>query len=152
MYNVNVIAKRILILAKQENISISHLKLQKLLYFVQGWHLAYLKTGIFIEELEAWDHGPVIPSIFHACKAEGNMYAKIPLSIFLDIEDIEIAQKSDELLQHVWNAYKEKSGTTLEFITHSQGPWQESYKKGGSRNNFIFKENIANFFLKHYFK
>ena len=149
MYNVKLVAKKILILAQKENIPISHLKLQKILYFVQGWHLAYFKKALFIEELQAWDHGPVSSEIFHICKVKGNMYEKIDSSMFL-IEDVVIEEESDKLLQHVWNAYKEKSGTTLEFLTHSQDPWQESYKKG--RNSLILKENIANFFLKNYFK
>ena len=33
---------------------ISNLKLQKLLYYMQGFHLAYFNEPLFEEDIEAW--------------------------------------------------------------------------------------------------
>ncbi len=38
----------------------THLKLQKLIYYVQGFALVILKTPLFNERMEAWPHGPVV--------------------------------------------------------------------------------------------
>jgi uncharacterized phage-associated protein len=43
---------------------IDNLKLQKLLYYTQAWHLAIFGTPILAEQIEAWVHGPVIPDVF----------------------------------------------------------------------------------------
>lgn len=39
-------------------------KLQKLLYYAQGWHLAVTDRRLFAEDLEAWAEGPVIRSVW----------------------------------------------------------------------------------------
>ncbi len=39
---------------------ISNLKLQKLLYYAQGFHLALYDEPLFPEAIEAWTHGPVL--------------------------------------------------------------------------------------------
>jgi uncharacterized phage-associated protein len=42
---------------------ISNLKLQKLVYYAQGFHLALYDELLFEETIEAWTHGPVIPEM-----------------------------------------------------------------------------------------
>ena len=48
---------------------ITPLKLQKLLYYAQGWTLAILNKNLFEEDFQAWTHGPAIPSIYRKYKA-----------------------------------------------------------------------------------
>jgi hypothetical protein len=48
--------------------SISHLKLQKLMYYAQGWGLVFLKAPLFDEEPEAWVNGPVYRSVYNKFK------------------------------------------------------------------------------------
>lgn len=45
------------------------LKLQKLLYFAQGFSYAFYDKELFNDDFEAWVHGPVIPSIYHEYKS-----------------------------------------------------------------------------------
>ena len=42
--------------------TISPLKLQKLLYYCQAWHYTIFNEVLFDERIEAWTHGPVVPS------------------------------------------------------------------------------------------
>ncbi len=51
--------------------SITHLKLQKLLYYAQAWSLVLKGKSLFEEDFEAWAHGPVLPSIFEQYKNMG---------------------------------------------------------------------------------
>ncbi len=39
----------------------SNMKLQKMLYYQQGFHIAYFNTPLFDEDIEAWMYGPVVP-------------------------------------------------------------------------------------------
>ena len=50
---------------------ITNLKLQKLLYFAQGWFLALYDTPLFKEEIQAWIHGPVVATVYHSYKGFG---------------------------------------------------------------------------------
>ena len=42
--------------------TLSPLKLQKLLYYCQAWHYTIFNKELFDEKIEAWAHGPVVPS------------------------------------------------------------------------------------------
>ena len=56
-----------------ENLSkITPLKLQKLIYFAHGWHLAIRDQPLIDELVEAWEYGPVIPNVYHEFKVFGN--------------------------------------------------------------------------------
>ena len=48
----------------------SHLKLQKLLFYCQAYHLAYFKEPLFDEDFEAWVHGPVCRIIYDSLKGK----------------------------------------------------------------------------------
>src|ERR1700691_5661883 len=47
---------------------ITHLKVQKLVYYAQGWALAYFDKPFFDEAMEAWVHGPVTPTVWENLK------------------------------------------------------------------------------------
>lgn len=42
----------------------SAMKLHKLCYYCQGWHLVWEGTPLFGERIEAWANGPVIPALY----------------------------------------------------------------------------------------
>src|SRR5258708_4237314 len=55
----------------EDGVSIDPLKLQKLVYFAHGWHLAVTGKPLIDEYVEAWPYGPVIPSLYHRFKSYG---------------------------------------------------------------------------------
>lgn len=58
-------------LANETGSYISNLKLQKLVYYAQAWHLAIYATPLFEEDFEAWVHSPVIPALYREYKSFG---------------------------------------------------------------------------------
>ena len=69
MYAALDIARYIIKYCKDNGYSISNLKLQKLLYFVQAQFLVtYNGRPAFEEKIEAWDFGPVVPEVYHYLK------------------------------------------------------------------------------------
>lgn len=105
--------------------TISPLKLQKLLYYCQAWHLAVFSKPLFKEEIEAWSHGPVIPSQY---KRFANTLRNG--SIKMDnIKKESIVFENEEtknLLEEVFEIYNEHSANYLENLTHSEKPWIEA--------------------------
>jgi uncharacterized phage-associated protein len=53
----------------------SNLKLQKLMYYAQGFSLVLFNKPLFPERIEAWIHGPVIPAVYHKYKGYGAITA-----------------------------------------------------------------------------
>lgn len=48
----------------------AHMKLQRLVYYSQAWHLVWEDTPLFPERIEAWANGPVVPVLYEALKDE----------------------------------------------------------------------------------
>jgi len=98
---------------------ISHLKLQKLLYYSQAWALVFLKKPLFDEEFYAWAHGPVEKSVYNKFRGMGSDEIEAPKRISTHIEKDE-----EELLKEVLRVYGEKSASTLRWLTHNEDPWK----------------------------
>lgn len=98
--------------------SISNLKLQKLLYYAQGFHLAVYGRPLFPEAIKAWMHGPVVPQVYHEYKDYG--YGPIPVEpVNLEAFSPDVRELSDE----VWAVYGQFTATKLESMTHNEPPW-----------------------------
>jgi uncharacterized phage-associated protein len=97
--------------------SITHLKLQKLVYYSQAWALAFYGRPLFEEEMQAWTHGPVAVSVWREFKDFG--WNALPPAD----EVAEFAPEDEALLEDVLAAYGEHSATALEELTHSEDPW-----------------------------
>ena len=70
-YLVEQIANQLLINAADSGELMTNMKLQKMLYYQQGFHLAYFETPLFDEDIEAWMYGPVVPSMYEKYKEFG---------------------------------------------------------------------------------
>jgi uncharacterized phage-associated protein len=98
--------------------SITHLKLQKLVYYAQAWALAQLDKPLFEEDLEAWTHGPVVPSLFDQFKDTGWEALPYPDVVPTFESDIET------LLEEILDVYGQLSARHLENLTHNEAPWK----------------------------
>ncbi len=125
MYSANQIADWIL---AQINIesgdTISPLKLQKLLYYCQAWHYTIFNEPLFEEEIQAWAHGPVVPSQYHRF-ADTPRSTNIDISI-ITLEPPTLPRDCEELLKEVMDIYGEHSASYLEQLTHNERPWVET--------------------------
>ena len=121
---------------------IDNLKLNKLLFFAQGWSLAKLGHPIFEDRILAWEYGPVIPNVYHTFKCCGKNHIEEPSDPFdekrLDSDEIE-------LLVDVYSNYGRYTGWALKNMTHEKGtPWELVYKKG--QNADISQEEMKAYF------
>ncbi len=83
--------------AKKEGASITHLKLQKILYYVQGEYLAKYKEPLFPEEIEAWRYGPVVRAVYYKYVSNGALPLKMErenITLNLSIDEMECMQNT----------------------------------------------------------
>jgi uncharacterized phage-associated protein len=118
--------------------NISNLKLQKLLYYSQGFHLA-MHSGepLFPEPLLAWDHGPVVEPIYHQFKSYRWQGIDRPEDFDINAYPPEVR----ELLTTVYRVYGQFTAKALEDMTHKEPPWNDT-----PRNQVISHELMRAFF------
>lgn len=143
MYRAIDVARYIIWYCKQRGYSISNLKLQKILYFVQAEFLVNENRPCFKEEIEAWDFGPVVPEVYHEFKIFGS--ADIP-KVVCGAADEVILERDQVIINEMVDECGEYSAARLVEITHNQAPWKEAYEK--YCNNIIRKEAIKRYFEK----
>ncbi len=115
---------------------ISNLKLQKLVYYAQGFHLAVFDEPLFGERIEAWTHGPVVPDLYHTYKQHAAGFIPPPDSI--DTSCFSDDQK--ELLDEVNEVYGQFSAWKLRNMTHEESPWIEASTNQGEISHDAMKE------------
>lgn len=98
---------------------LTNLKLQKLLYYCQGFHLAIKNTPLFTESIEHWDHGPVVPAIYREYKK----YGKDTLNSSENVDFNSISEDSREIIDEVLKVYGQFSASKLRNMTHNESPW-----------------------------
>jgi len=143
-YEVLDIAKKLLIRAggNADGDFMSNMKLQKMLYYQQGFHLAYFGTPLFDEDIEAWMYGPVVPSVYEHFKDYGRR------GIFLENEhEISLEKKEEALFSEVYKVYGAYSAIGLMNMTHSETPWKTT-PGGPGQGHIIEKESMKTFFKK----
>jgi uncharacterized phage-associated protein len=104
----------------EEFILISHMQLQKLVYFCQGYYLALQGSPLFNEAIEAWEHGPVCPKLYQSLKR----YGSLPITASIDPEKIKLNEKEKCIISIVYGTYGQYSASRLRKITHEEGPWK----------------------------
>jgi len=139
---------------------ISHIKLQKLLYFAQGIHLgAFEGKPLFNNRIEAWKFGPVVPDVYHnKFKHFGNNpIRRDNLDIVLGIDFLDRVKRLDTdklpFLNDIWETYKNFSPFELVQMTHVKGsPWYEIFETQGRPENVeITKDAMTQYFKKTFF-
>lgn len=136
MKDALTIAKAILKLSEPEvGDSVTNLKLQKLLYYVQGFHLALYDEPIFREDILAWEHGPVVKEVYKEFSENGAESIAVPM------DSVSLEKKEEDLLVEVWKVYGQFSAWRLRDMTHEEKPWRET-----GRNQIISHDLLKNFF------
>ena len=123
-----------------KGLSVSPLKLQKLLYYQQSWHLVYFGEGntLFADVPHAWVNGPVYPVIYYAYKDKvPGMCDHLKTTDFVPegtdtmaemkrlVQVMGLEKDEVELTERVIMLYGSKTQNQLILLTHSEKPWGE---------------------------
>ncbi len=116
----------------------------KLTYLCHGWMLGLYGRAFFYQPVEAWQHGPVIPDVYHRVKVYGNRRLQRPFGDPPPGFDKLEANLAGQVLE----AYGEFSGVQLSALTHQPGsPWYRTWHERG-RNAVISNDMIQEHFLE----
>lgn len=152
-YSPRVVANALIRKALEQGEKLSHLKLQKLVFFAHGWHLATTGQPLIEDKVQAWPYGPVIPSLYHELKHFGSR----GIESYLQEPDLKTGQlvalfpsPADQhawyLIDYVWRRYGPIGAIDLSNMTHQQGsPWWAAREEGDTT---IPQERIRDYFVR----
>lgn len=123
---------------------ITHLALQKLLYFSQGWSYVFNDRCLFNDDCEAWAHGAVYRSVYDRFK--NFRYKPLP---FVE-KTIDMPQEEQDVLECVWRFYFDiYNAKTLERICHLEQPYliaRKGYDDNANCEEIMSKESIRHYY------
>lgn len=161
-YPAQTVANFFIKKAKEEKDgSLDLMKLSKEVYIAHGWSLALFDDPLIDEPIEAWQYGPVIPSIYHSLKHNGLKIIREPIAnrdvddngdIIMNTYEPIFDPKTQELLDAVYKVYRKNTGVQLANWSHQKNsPWYKAWhEEGGSKHkcHSISNENIKAYFLQ----
>lgn len=120
--------------------SLTHLKLQKILYLSQGWSYVWDNEAAFDDTFSAWAYGPVNERVYEAFKKYG--HSEIPADEGCSsLQDKVVA----ETLESVWAEYGKKPAYVLVELI-KQMPWKEAFSSGNEISNDSIKRYFQSTF------
>lgn len=136
----------------REEPDVTQLKLQKLLYFAQANYLAFTGHRLFNEPIQAWEHGPVVNSMYHQYKG----YGKQTIAAAGAHGEVtprphtgeDLPADVAEFLTEVWKRYGHYSASELRNMSHRDNPWCKHYYPG-SYQVVIPDEEMAEHYRYH---
>ena len=150
--NLNKLVEVVVLYCKANGLRISPLKLQKILYYIQSWHLANFDGDNLFDELpQAWVNGPVYRSVYNQFKDSFYRNDDIPFDLggknaedLLNnkIQSLGINKKQIGVINSVLKFYAPQDEGTLVLKTHADKPWNKARKglEPFERSTNIIKE------------
>ncbi|GAB7228655.1 hypothetical protein VrSk94_23430 [Vibrio rotiferianus] len=122
------VAKLLISWQDLDNSDLSNLKLQKLTWYCQGFFSAITGRPLFDDDFEAWEHGPVIPSLYREFKDFGRN--PIELDVSKDIER-KFTEEELDIIDEVYEVFGKYSAWKLRNMTHDEKPWLDNEARAG---------------------
>ncbi|QDY64890.1 DUF4065 domain-containing protein [Glutamicibacter halophytocola] len=122
---------------------IETLKLQKLLYYCNGWSMALRDKPIFRDRTEAWMHGPVVVDIYQSHRLKSSV------DEWKDGNPDRLDKQEKAIAEMVISLYGKRSGWALRNLTHNESPWAVAWERcgqGARRNEEITRGEIDDYF------
>jgi len=107
----------LLVESRERGEILTNLKLQKLIYYSQAWHLAIRDIPLFEEDFEAWVHGPVLRSQYFRFRD----FTWKPITT--DVTRPALSTGIVTHLNSVVDVFGSETAVALELMTHRERPW-----------------------------
>ncbi len=143
MFDARHIANEFIILSKQHGPLLTHMQIQKLVYFAHARMLALHKRPLINESFRAWRYGPVARGLYDALKV--NSSRRIRTSIRIP-QQAKLPTRERDIIKWCFNEYGRLSGSALSNLTHAPGaPWART-----ENSDFIQDEIIEEYYLNEW--
>lgn len=145
MVTINDVCNYLLQICYECGDYLTNLKLQKLVYYAQAWHLALYKEPLFSNDCQAWVHGPVFTSVYHRF----NQYGWNPIQY--EHIKVNLAPNIKSHLDEIFRVFNRFTASELEQMTHQEEPWQKArigLPPDEPSNNYISKDDMKDFYSR----
>lgn len=140
-----VLADQILFLRAEIDRETTPMQILKLVYISHGWMLGNYGKKLMNEPAEAWQYGPVVPSIYDRFK----VFRGDPIDIALQDHSEQFDLVQFALVKEVVKQYRDYDGWALSHITHRKGtPWDTVYRGGKGLWSIIPDKIIQNYYAR----
>ena len=121
---------------------ITNLKVNELVYFAQAWSLVKFNKKLFNEDIEAWEQGPVIPSVYKTFRPYGSKNIEMTIG---EYDESIFTSEQLNFLADIVLTYGKYTASALRDISYKSGsPWALVYEK--KENNIITPESMKKYF------
>ncbi|WP_345423969.1 Panacea domain-containing protein [Pseudonocardia xishanensis] len=93
------------------------MKMQKLAYYAQAWHLVWESAPLFDDRIEAWANGPVILNLYRQHRG------RFHLDAWTTGDADKLSPEEQETVDLVIGSYGRFSAQQLSELTHREEPW-----------------------------
>lgn len=121
----------------------STMKLQKLVYYSQAWHLAWAGEQLFPERIEAWANGPVVYELYLAHRGRFSV-AQWPQGNATNLD-----RQQQGTVDAVIDTYGDMAGRKLSYLTHAEDPWRTARRDLGPTD--VSREEITPDSMQDYY-
>lgn len=99
---------------------ISAMKLQKLIYYSQAWSMAWDECALFDADFEAWENGPILPSIYDIHQGQ----FLVDILTFPTGNPKTLVEDAQDTIDQVIKVYGNKTAQWLSNLTREEAPWK----------------------------
>lgn len=120
--------------------TITTFKLHKLLYYAQGWSLAWDGEPLFDAKIKAYQNGPCVSAIFHEHRGRRHV------SHWPDGQASRLTEDERDTVLAVLDMYGDKTPEELVTMTHQERPWLANWTGDPTVANEIAVDVLRDFF------
>lgn len=121
MTSAKVLAYDVVSYANERRYKVTNLKLQKMMYYLQGYYAKQFEDALFEDEIVCWPYGPVVPMVyFEFCQFGASEIQIAPV-------DQPFAGRSHQekrFLCQIVDACLKLPASVLVEKTHNESPWK----------------------------
>ena len=137
----------------------NHLKIHKLIYYIEAYHLAYFDQSLIDDNFKAWVHGPVVLKVWHKFKDKANVYDGLILKkefVKPVINEVKkkLTKEQITFINDVLQEFGKRTPFDLESLTHNEKPWivaRRGIPPDAPSTNIISKELMKKYYRKKLF-
>jgi uncharacterized phage-associated protein len=154
-HDVRRIANAVLDLADDRGFAITNMALNKLVYFAHGWYLALYDEPLTASPFEAWQFGPVHPTLYRQFKPNEERPIR-GRAFILDVATggmiraaYDLTARESGHLEQMAEFYGAMSAAKLSAISHEPGaPWDRIWNGSGARPGMIISDSVTASYYK----
>jgi uncharacterized phage-associated protein len=150
----STVANYFLDAGNRESVPLTPLKLQKLVYFAHGWYMGFTGEPLVHESIQAWEFGPVIPSLYHEFKEfKNNPITRYTCSFRPEDLTSSEMMAAKSLLDRIWSIYSRYTASQLSALSHEpNGPWHQMLGQMPDGHVRVRNMPIPNELIHHFFR